>query len=91
MTTAPRARILLFSLNLHVERSPLAQKIRKTAGICFQLFLPYFEPVSHMKNLNFLEFDEGEEERVERSILSYKCENLVLQKLVIVCNNSHIP
>jgi len=55
----------LFSFNLHVERSPLAHKIKKILGICFQLFLPNFEPVSHVKNPKFLEFGEGEEERTE--------------------------
>jgi hypothetical protein len=43
----------------------LAQKIRKFSGVCFQLFLPKIETVSHVKNPNFLEFGEGEEERME--------------------------
>ena len=29
------------------------------------LFLPNFEPVSHVKIPNFLEFGEGEEERMK--------------------------
>ena len=59
----------------------------------FQLFPPNFEPVFYVKNPNFLESGEGEEERMERlerSILSHKCENLISQELVIVRNTTHI-
>ena len=94
MTTALRARVLLFSFNLHVERSPLAHKIRNISIICFQLSSPNFKPVSNVKNPNVLEFGEGEEERMERlerSILSHERKNLILQELVIVRNYSHIP
>ena len=93
MTTAPCAHVL-FSFNLHVERSPLAQNIRNILIICFQLFLPNFKPVSDVKNPNVLEFGEGEEERMERleiSRLSHERKNLILQELVIMHNSSHIP
>jgi len=92
MTTAPHAHVLLFAFGLHVERSPLALKIRKFSVICFQPFLPTFEPVSYVKNPNFPESGEGEEERMEwlkRSIHSHKCKNLILQGLVVVRNTSH--
>ena len=65
MTTAPHARILLFSFNLHIERSPLVLKIKKILGIYFQLFSPNFVPVSHVTIPKFLEFGEGEEDRME--------------------------
>ena len=86
MTTAPRAHVL-FSFNLHVERSLLAQKISNILIICFQLFLPNFKPVSDVKNPNVLEFGEGQEERMERlekSRLSHERKNLILQELGIV-------
>ena len=69
-------RVLLFSFNLHVERSPLGHKIRNVQLICFQLFLPTFKPFYCVKNSKFLEFGEGEEERMEleRPILPYKRE-----------------
>ena len=62
MTTVPRARILFFSFNLHLERFPLAHKIKNILRICFQLFLPNFELVSYVKNAIFFGFGEGEEE-----------------------------
>jgi hypothetical protein len=65
VTMAPSARVLLFRFNLHVESSPLTQKIGKILGIWFQLFLPKFESVFHVKHPDFLEFGKGEEERME--------------------------
>jgi len=84
-----------FQLQFTSREVPLAQKIEKISGICLQLFfLPNFEPVYYVKKPNFLEFGEGEEERMEwleRSTLSHTRENLVLQKLVIGYYTLYIP
>ena len=47
----------------------MAQKIREFSGVCFQLFLPKIETVSHVKNPNFLEFGEGEEHQENNMLL----------------------
>ena len=60
----------------------------------FPAILPNFEPVSHVKNPNFLEFGEGEEERMEwleRSMLSHTRKNLVLQQFIIEFYTAYIP
>jgi hypothetical protein len=59
VTTALRSPFQLQFAHKEVPIGP------KTSGICFQLYFPNFGPVSHVKNPNFLEFSEGEEERME--------------------------